>query len=303
MDTDAPARKHEPTPPTDPPAGCDPAAIDDLICEASGVTKRSEVITESLAVLQERQTRFGTAYRDYEAARVVADKAFEDGRKAVLDDKRDKKNCLSDSERDCLEDAMGKVRDEIKKCAGPGGCPPLDYTFDTGLDRDEGYDTPATLTGRAHEYRTIAEELKLAFDGQIGEIEALGERATKYTTDVAALAGTEPDHRKRYATILVLLYRYDQRFKGFASSRSYADCLCKLLSQLLEAWKAIAVLEAAAAYRECCAAKRKDRCDALVDDPVAAVLERCEDEPADDGNGNGNGSSEHPPDCGCGKAA
>ena len=319
--------KAHPAPPADDASGtwtcpdCDFDRIHRLICRSEHDKKLNDVRVESLAILQSRWDGFNAAQKAYIEAR-TADRPIVNAARQKLNGLIEEIVCrLNRRHRECLEREWQALLTEIRACRGPVGCRPVQHVFAGEVsDAPSGAAGAPPLIGRAHQYRTVAEQLKVYFDELLTEIQDVTARATKLRDDVEVLATDSAGDADRdttlrlYARALALKWDADDEniWSGFATSKAYIDCLCAVITQLTEAWECIAVLEAAAAERDCCGRQAKARCDALQQQPVEQLLERyehhCTDYARPPDDGSGGDPPENPPNdnpgrpcpCGCG---
>ncbi|MFD5509697.1 hypothetical protein ACFWIB_18220 [Streptomyces sp. NPDC127051] len=265
-----------------PPAGtrtggCDPGAIDELACVAAGIQRRAEVTQQHLPQLREFQVKFNSARTEYTKARLAA-KTDLDEAAATLAKVREQIRCrVTHEQRHCLHQAVDKVFDEIRRCAGGWGC----CVDDCGCDFDDtvgGEDTVATLSARIARYTADTLKAAACFTDLDGELTALPERAAKIKTDAAQLladvcdAVLGKDVVRLYARLLVLLRRSAEAWRGFAGVCEFVDCLCKALLCVLKGWQAIAVLEGARAELLCKEETRKAACERKRKETVEEVM-------------------------------
>ncbi|WP_369777476.1 hypothetical protein [Streptomyces sp. R33] len=227
--------------------GCDPGAIDELACVAAGIQRRAEVTQEHLPQLREFQEKFNSARTQYTTARLAA-KTDLDEAAATLGKVREQIRCrVTHEQRHCLQQAVDKVFDDIRRCQGGWGCCVDDCgcEFDDTVGRD---DTVATLSARIARYTADTLKAAACFTALDGELTALPERAAKIRTEAAQLladvcdAVLGKDVVRLYARLLVLLRRITEAWRGFETVSEFVDCLCRALLCVLKGWQAIAVL-------------------------------------------------------------
>jgi chromosome segregation ATPase len=264
--------------PKEPCADCDLEEIDSLTCTARKIERQAAVTTESLEVLKPRQEKFEAAKEAYTKAWNTA-KADVDAATKKLEQLRKDIGCrLSAEAKECLEKQWEKVKAEIAACGGAKpGCREFDCTFDDTVKEGE---TQASLAGRIQVLRQQGAELAAYFDVLIERQTELPEAAADAKTKVETLASEaaadteDKETLKLYARAIVLQWVLASVWAGFATIQDYLDCLCKTLTCLLKAWKAIVNLEGEKAERKCKEEAEEKRCKALRDDPVEVLLAR-----------------------------
>ncbi|MGW5347698.1 hypothetical protein [Streptomyces sp. HUAS TT3] len=257
--------------------GCDPGAIDELACIATGIQRRAEVTQEHLPQLREFQEKFNGARTRYTRARLAA-KADLDEAAATLGKVREQIRCrVGHEQRHCLAQAVDRVFDDIRRCAGGWGC----CTDDCGCEFSDVVhpdDTVASLASRIARYTQDTQKAAACFTALDGEVTALPERAVKIRTDAVQLLADvcDPvlgqDVVRLYARLLVLLRRIAEAFRGFGSVSEFVDCLCKALLCVLKGWQAIAVLEGARAELLCKEETRRRACERKQQETVEEVM-------------------------------
>lgn len=260
-----------------PCEGCDLDEIDALTCTAKRIQKQSEATNESLKILDPRRDAFKAAKNAYTTAWAAA-KADVDAATAKLTPLKKELSCrLPEHSRQCLVEVWEKIKIEIRACEGEHGCRRFDCDFNESVSET---DTEATLLGRISELRQKATELDTYFGDLVDEqtkLPANAAAAKKLVDTLAADAAAdtgEKDSVKLYARAVVAEWTIARVWDGFTSVQNYLDCLCQILTCLLKAWKAIVVLEGAQAELSCKDERKKERCDALVADPVIEILAR-----------------------------
>ncbi|MEV6728063.1 hypothetical protein [Streptomyces sp. NPDC051364] len=257
--------------------GCDPGAIDELACVAAGIQRRAEVTQEHLPQLREFQEKFNSARTQYTKARLAA-KTDLDEAAATLGKVREQIRCrVTHEQRHCLQQAVDKIFDDIRRCQGGWGCCVDDCgcVFDDTVGRD---DTVATLSARVARYTADTVKAAACFTDLDGELTALPERAAKIKTEAAQLladvcdAVLGKDVVRLYARLLVLLRRIAEAWRGFETVSEFVDCLCKALLCVLKGWQAIAVLEGARAELVCKEESRKKACERKQRETVEEVM-------------------------------
>jgi hypothetical protein len=277
---------------------CDLSELDALGCEADRIKAQAAATAEGVKVLDPHRGEYDAARKVYTDARALAQKDV-DAAKAALDPLLQDLICrLSQEKKKCLDDAWVKVQADLVACLPPLGCPMPDCEFDVSVSSDpEHPDTQASLKARAQGFRQRATELNDLFVGLVGEPTALKARAADYRGQAETLvtnAGKDTERKQTanwYAQALVLNWRLSRVWMGYPTVAAYLDCLCHILTCMLKAWKAIAVIEGIAAERACCDLRAKSRCDQLVTSTVDDILAQCPDK--DPGHG-----PHCPPDCG-----
>jgi hypothetical protein len=267
---------------------CDLSELDALGCEADRITAQAAATAEGLKVLEPHRKEFDAARKVYTDARTAAQKDV-DAAKAALDPLLQDLICrLSREKKECLDQAWDDVRQQLLQCLPPIGCPKLDCDFDTSVSTDSDHrDTLASLKARVQGFRQRAKEIDDVFVALVGEPAALKARAADYRAQAEALAANAAKDTERkdtanwYAQALVLRWRLGRVWMGYQAVAAYVDCLCNVLTCLLKAWKAIAVLEGIAAERACGEKREKDRCALLDAGTVADILAKCPDQPTD----------------------
>ncbi|MEW2416053.1 hypothetical protein AB0953_20355 [Streptomyces sp. NPDC046866] len=261
------------------PAGgaCDPGAIDALACIATGIQRRAEVTQEHLPQLREFQERFNGARTGYTKARLAA-KTDLDEAGATLGKVREQIRCrVTHEQRHCLGQAVDRVFEEIRRCAGGWGC----CARDCGCDFSDTVgpdDTVATLSARIARYTAGTLQSAACFTALVAELTALPERAAKLKADAAQLLADvcDPvlgqDVVRLYARLLVLLRRIREAWRGFSTVSEFVDCLCKALLCVLKGWQAIAVLEGARAELTCKEETRRTACERKQKETVEEVM-------------------------------
>jgi hypothetical protein len=244
-------------PPTsdDPCTDCDLGAIEDLACSAKRFQRQADVANESLAQLTEFKTKFGTARNDYQAARDAAQADIAAARTQLKDVLGQLRCRIDDDKERCLKDALDKVVDEIRKCAGQPGCCVGECEFDS----TPGSDDAAALSGRIERYRREVKKASDCFESLIAEQAALPVRAKAIRDAVAAIAAevaaenAAKDWARLYARALIAKWqlRKKQLWRGFPTVNAYVDCLCAALTCALKGWEAIAILEGIKAEMDC----------------------------------------------------
>lgn len=268
---------HHPPAGTSTGGGCDPGAIDELACIATGIQRRAEVTQEHLPQLREFQEKFNSARTQYAKARLAA-KTDLDEAAATLGKVREQIRCrVTHEQRHCLQQAVGNVFDDIRRCTGGPGCCADDCgcAFDDTVGQG---DTVATLSARIARYTADTLKAAACFTDLDGEITALPERAAKIKTEAAQLladlcdAVLGKDVVRLYARLLVLLRRITEAWRGFETVSGFVDCLCKALLCVLKGWQAIAVLEGARAELVCKEETRKKACERKQKETVEEVM-------------------------------
>ncbi|MEU6863227.1 hypothetical protein ABZ924_08150 [Streptomyces sp. NPDC046876] len=257
--------------------GCDAGAIDELACIATGIQRRAEVTQEHLPQLREFQERFNGARTGYTKARLAA-KTDLDEAGTTLGKVREQIRCrVTHEQRHCLGQAVDRVFEEIRRCAGSWGC----CVEDCGCDFSDTVgpdDTVATLSARIAHYTTDTLRAAACFTALVSELTALPERAAKIKADAAQLLADvcDPvlgqDVVRLYARLLALLRRIREAWRGFSTVSEFVDCLCKALLCVLKGWQAIAVLEGARAELACKEETRRKACERKQKETVEEVM-------------------------------
>ena len=255
---------------------CDLEAIEDLACSVKRFQRQAEVAGESLTALTEARTKFGTARADYQAARDAA-RADVRTAKTQLADVLETLRCkIDDKDEECVEKAFKKVIARIRECAGDPKCCAGPGDFDKTWD--EGQPLSA-LAGRIEQYRKDVAVSMDCFAALIKEQADLPARAAAIKAEVASiasdLAADDPDKDlvRLYGRALVARWQLKpkQLWKGYATVNDYVDCLCQALTNAMQGWEAIAILEGIKAELDCKAEAASTACAKLQSDIVAEV--------------------------------
>lgn len=278
---------------------CDLGEIESLACSAERFQKQADIAKESLAQMQDFKTKFATARSDYQKVRdaVMPDV---DWSRSQLDELLETLRCkLSDEKEQCLEDALEKVAEAVKKCSTTGCCAgPCEFSSEVG----EG-ESVAQLTGRIDQYKRDVAVSTECFDTLITEQTALKERVARIRKTVTELAAElcaegSHDHARLYARALVAQWelRTAQLWRGFPTVNDYVDCLCRSLTCTLSGWEAIAVLEGIRVERDCKARAAATACqrkrDQMDDEVYCEYVRTCGDQ-EDDGCPEPEQASKH----------
>jgi hypothetical protein len=257
-------------------ADCDLGAIDDLACSAKGIKKRAEVMDEFLPRLQEFKDQFDTARADYTKARDDSQADIDAARKQLTSIIDQLKCLLDEDQKKCLEQALKKVFDDIRDCAGDPGCCIVECDVDAKVDDSE---TIGGLAGRIEEYRRQTKKAMDCFTSLIQEQTDLPARATtiraevaQIGTDIGATELTPQKAVKLLARARVAQYHLDGVWNGFPSVNSYVDCLCRALVCAHESSEAVAVLEGAKAKKECEEQAKDEACKRKQEQTVDEVM-------------------------------
>jgi hypothetical protein len=272
----------------DPPIpGCDLTEIDDLKCEAEGISERATYIAGYQKDLTEARAKYDTTRREYRTARHdVAQKVADLQHRVTC--LIDRIRCLIDKPReiDCLDRAVDEVFDELDGCPQPGGCCVEHCDFDgdaNGLDKE-------ALAALIAKYQKHVDTARTCFTTLTGEPAELKKRVAALEADIDAIAAglgatPPPDLKRSYATARVADRRVKQVWWGFPQIADFVDCLCQALTCWGRGADAIGHLKAALAVLKCKDTAKEDHCKALREktaDEILAAYDRCCPPPDDD---------------------
>jgi hypothetical protein len=267
----------ENTRPSDPCADCDTGDIDELACRAQGIQRRAEVMNEYLKDLQTFKTQFESARSDYTTARDGSQADVNAAATQLKSIIEQLKCLLDDGKRECVKEALDKVVDAIRECAGAPGCCVGPCEFDSSVDDDESI---GHLAGRIEHYRRETRKAMDCFTALIAEQAALPARAAKIKTevvqigtDISAEGGTSGGKAVRLlARAYVADYHLKGVWNGFPSINAYVDCLCGALVCSHRGAEAIARLEGAKKTKECHEASALAACKRKQEQTVDEVM-------------------------------
>jgi len=262
---------------------CDLGEIEELACTAKKFARQAEVINETATDLETYRTQFDGARKKYTEAREAADLDLTAIRK-VLDELAEQLRCrLTDTQRDCLEQATTTVLDDIDACSEPPGCqsPCDDSEIGDLVDSGEITELTAEIARRRDNLAKSAAYFTALIaepDDIAKEVAALKAEATKLAADVAA-GGDITKVVRWYARWLILdrSAEMSKLGRGFESVAAYIDCLCSVLRCLVSGWTAVAVLEGRKAELECHEAAKQKVCEKKKADPLQAILTEYEE--------------------------
>lgn len=276
---------------------CDPSHFATRGCRGRGV----EVQAEYLASQKESQEK---AKADYPAAR----KAYREQRHAIaleVQDLRhqirhllDRVRCMIRQDRvvECMDRAYETICEQLDECAPAGGCCPAD-DCEFNAEPPNKYER---LVRRIAAYELHLERDKKCFDALVGEPAALKGRvedAKKEVHDIAEALTKDPstiDLKIWYANALVAQRHLSHIWNGFAETRDFLECICRVYECWLNAVDAIAVLKGVRGVRDCHRDARTKHCEDLTaktSDSILMEYERICSHPCDD---------QHDDTCECG---
>jgi hypothetical protein len=281
-----------------PEPACDVGALDDLTCEAAGVTSRADYTKSKEADLQRRRTAFDGARTGYGSARTAASADVAELRHRLAQLREQLRCRLAGEVIECLERAWEEVQEELRACGmvEPGCCLPQaeQCEFDTDFDGRSDQELQARKAGWERRVQAAEE----CFDALVLEPAALTKRVADLKLEVDGLSAEAADPKTTdvkhaYARLLWDQRRLDDIWLGFRHANDYIDCICRSLTCSVRGNQAIAVLVGEQAVRACREAAVTARCDLLrthvVDEILAVYLKVCPPSYGNGGEGGGYG--------------
>lgn len=194
---------------------------------------------------------------------------------------RDSLACHLDSEvRETFGQAWHRVKARLDRYGGSSKLHPSPSECDFPVKRWE--DIKALQAHRA-QYTARVEAAESQFDALALEPDKLKQRGLDLTTEVTSLKNlvdkVPADHRAAYAALLVAEYHAtsDFLFAGVPSANAYDDYLRQNLACSVRGRRALTEIAGQLQIRECRAAKRRARYEAMKAKLAAEILAEVED--------------------------
>jgi hypothetical protein len=282
---------------------CDPRYFADRACRRQGVEAEAQYIASQKGELEVAKTNYAltrTGYRDQRHSVALEVQDLRHQIRHLVDRVR----CLIQQPRvvECLDRAYTTIREQLDECGPVGGCcVEGDCEFDTEC---EDYDE---LVRRITAYEAHLERDKACFTTLVAEPRALAKRVADAKVEVHDVAealtkdSSTIDLKSWYAKALVAQRHLEQIWGGFAETKDFLACLCRVYDCWISAVDAIAVLKGIQGVKDCHRDARAAHCvelatktaDAIVMEYERICCEPCDDSRGDDSCECGHGHRHH----------
>jgi hypothetical protein len=272
---------------------CKPHLIDCLKCKADGIAAQAAYNAATTPDLETAQAAYDSTRKDYRSKRRDVSLQVQDMWHQVKH-LVERVRCSIKQEKvvECLNEAWGRIAQDLDTCAGPCGCcaDAIDCDFDvTGAgDWDCDPDRPhedylsdeeyQELVRTITHYQARVDKAKQCFTDLLAEPAALVQRVQDVKAEIDAIntaLAADPavtDLKMVYSQALVARRHIRLVWNGFDETKDFVECLCRALTCWSTGANAISLLTGKQAFEDCKRAASKKRCDDLQTNTVEEIL-------------------------------